>query len=94
METIVYVFVIALFIVANVYAVKWQRDGSADLMISGVLIMIGGILVSITAGALFAVLGSTGEAFTGAYFAIFAIANGLLLFLLGLITQITRSKKA
>ncbi|WP_062514776.1 hypothetical protein [Halobacillus sp. KGW1] len=94
METIVYVFVIALFITANVYAVKWQRNGSADLMISGVLIMIGGILVSITAGALFAVLGSTGEAFTGAYFAIFAIANGLLLFLLGLITQITRSKKA
>ncbi|ELK47526.1 hypothetical protein [Halobacillus sp. BAB-2008] len=51
METIVYVFVIALFITANVYAVKWQRDGTADLMISGVLIMIGGILVSITAGA-------------------------------------------
>ena len=94
MDVLIYFILSIIIVTTNVFAIKWHRNGNIHLWISGLLLAVVGVIFGFIAGAILVQVGHSGGtsgaggAIAGAFVGIIIVANGILLFLVGLATKI------
>ncbi|MFG6147612.1 inner-membrane translocator [Halobacillus sp. B23F22_1] len=80
MDVMMYLFLAALLIPANIYVIKWHRSGSFPLLVSGIILAVLGVGLGFTVGGIVMGPGNSGHggALMAAFVGIFIVANGLI----------------
>lgn len=77
-----------LLILANVYAIKWYRNGRLHLWGSGLLLAIMGVILGFLTGAILVPSSGGYGAMYGVFVGLVIVGNGLLLILAGITVTI------
>ncbi|MDP4551415.1 inner-membrane translocator [Alkalihalobacillus macyae] len=90
MDVLMYLFLAALLIPANIFMIKWHRSGILPLWASGILLAILGVGLGFVVGGILVGPGNAGQggSLMAAFVGLITVANGLIHFLIGLIIVI------
>ncbi|MBA2176152.1 inner-membrane translocator [Halobacillus locisalis] len=85
MVALMYLFLAAFLIAANIFMIKWQKEGLFPLGASGILLAFLGVVVGYTVGAIFVLAASDPwGGVLAAGMGRLIVYNGLIHFLIGL----------
>ncbi|ARI77852.1 inner-membrane translocator [Halobacillus mangrovi] len=89
-DVLMWLFLAALIIPANIYAINWHRRGNFPLWASGLLLAIFGVGLGFAVGGFLIGPGNSGQggAIMAAFVGLVTVGNGLIHFFIGLIFTI------
>ncbi|MGP4063265.1 inner-membrane translocator [Halobacillus sp. H74] len=89
-DVLMWLFLAALLIPANIYAIKWHRSGNFPLWASGLLLAILGVGLGFAVGGILVGPSNAGQggAIMAAFVGLVTVGNGLIHFFIGLIMAI------
>ena len=90
MDVLMYLFLGALLIPANIFIVKWQKSEQFPLWCSGILLAVLGVGFGFAVGAILVGPGNAGQggAIMSAFVGLVIVANGLIYVFIGLLMVI------
>ncbi|ELK46794.1 UNVERIFIED_CONTAM: inner-membrane translocator [Halobacillus marinus] len=85
MDVLMYLFLAALLIPANIFMIKWQKSGKLPLWSSGLLLAILGVVIGFAVGAIL-IAGDSGQGggLMAAFIGLVIVGNGIVHLLIGL----------
>ncbi|MBU9671882.1 inner-membrane translocator [Planococcus sp. CP5-4] len=92
MDVLMYLFLAAWLIPANIFIIKWHRSGRFPLWAAGILLAVFSIGLGYAARFILVDIGATGQG--GAIMAMFiglvVLANGVIHFVIGMVLTIVK----
>lgn len=92
MDVLMYLFLAALLIPANIFIIKWHKSGRFPLWAAGIVLAVFGIGLGYAARFLLVDTWSTGQggAIMAAFIGLVVLANGVIHFVIGLVLAIVK----